>query len=241
LVRDQAISGSIARPIAMLSCEADTGEGDLLNLSYRYDNMADILEEISGLGSDWDVVEIAPGDYQFQVAFEQTGRDLTKDNTEGNAPVTFSLENTNLMSLNFVDDRTAEITVVYSVGKLIAGKRDITERVSLYGAHLSSTWNRIEGMVDATTQDNEAARLIAADSYLTDNTQKIEVTFQARQTADCLYGVHWDLGDMVGLYFNNMYYPMRVTQVTVDVTAEGETITPTIVRLPSINNLPGGG
>jgi hypothetical protein len=249
LVRDQCITGSLAagRQIVGLTCEADTHEGEWqddngnwhqLNLSYRYDNLADILEEISGMGADWDVIESYPGSYQFQVYYpEILGDDRTEDNTDNNTPVTFSLENGNIEAPEFTDDRTSEITVCYAVGKMINGKKKITQRLSLYDAQLASTWNRIESTVDSTTQDNEAAQLAGADSYLMDNTQKIEVSFKAKQTPNCLYGVHWFLGDMVGFYFNNHYYEMRVTQVAVDVDANGETIVPTIVRLPSLDYL----
>lgn len=251
LVRDQAITGTLAagRQILGLTCEADTHVGTWtddngvvhqLNLSYRYDNMADILEEISGMGADFDVVETAPGAYQFRVYHPDQlagliGADRTEDNTEGNVPVTFSLENGNIESPEFLDDRTSEITVCYAVGKLINGKRKITKRASLYDAQLASVWNIIEATSDSTTQDSEAAQLAAADGYLMDNTQKIEVTFKAKPTPTCLYGVHWFLGDMVGYYFNNHYYEMRVTQVAVDVDENGESIVPTIVRLPSLD------
>lgn len=244
LVRDQCITGSLAagRQILGLTCEADTHEGldedgNQINLCYRYDNVANVLEEISGIGADWDVVETGPGAYQFRVYYEMSGNDLTEDNLVGNTPVTFSLENQNIETINYIKDRSSEVTVCYGVGKLINGVRLIVERKSLYGADTDSVWNRIEATADATTQDTEAAQIIAADGFLADNMLKLEVSFVAKQTPTCLYGVDWDLGDLVGFYFNETYYKMRVTQVTVDVSSSGEVITPTIVELPSMGYL----
>ena len=244
MVRDQCITGSLAagRQIVGLTCEADShegldDEGNQISLCYRYDNLANVLEEISGIGADWDVVETGPGAYQFRVYYDMGGNDLTEDNTDGNTPVTFSFENQNIETINYMEDRSAEVTVCYGVGKLINGTRKITERKSLYGADIDSVWNRIEATADATTQDTEAAQMIAADGFIADNMLKLEVSFVAKQTPTCLYGVDWDLGDLVGFYFMGTYYKMRITQVTVEVSADGEVITPTIVELPSLRYL----
>jgi hypothetical protein len=115
--------------------------------------------------------------------------------------------------------------------------RPIYPRISLYDAHLASDWNWIEAVSDSTSEDNKAAVIATADSYLMDNTQKIVVAFNAKQTPDCLYGVDWDLGDMVGFYYNNTYYEMRVTEVEVNVDESGETITPTIIKLPAVEEV----
>jgi len=244
LVRDQCISGTIAagREIAYLSCEDDTHEGldedgHQLNLCYRYDNLATVLEEISGLGADFDIVETAPGHYQFRVYYGQTGNDFTEDNEYNNTPVTFSLENGNIDEPDYSNDRVSEVTVCYGVGKMANGVRPIYRRVSLYDAQDASVWNAIEATSDSTSQDSEAAVIATADSYLMDNTQKIEVTFKAKPTPNCLYGVHWDLGDMVGFYFNKHYYKMRVVQVDVTVDDNGEAIVPTLIQLPDISEL----
>jgi len=273
LVRDQCITGSLTTPtwdgvvtdrkISYLTCEADTHEGTVdygcagevacsLNLCYRFDNVATVLEEISGLGADWDVVQLAPGSYQFQVDYEQDSwsNDLTEDNTDGNTPLTFSLENCNLEDPTFQDDRTSEITVCFGAGKMkLAGDdgivqtkayppdtafRPIYPRFSLYDAHLASDWNWIEAVSDSTSEDNAAAVKATADSFLMDNTQKLTVAFKAKPTIDCLYAVDWDLGDNVGYYYNNTYYEMRIVEVGVDVDDSGESITPTIVKLPDV-------
>jgi len=280
LVRDQCITGSLVHPtwdgitvdrtIKYLSCEADTHEGTvdygcaeeancLLNLCYRFDNLATVLEEISGLGADWDVVQLSPGSYQFQIDYNQDNwsEDLTEDNEDGNTPVTFSLENCNVDSPVFQDDRNSEITVCFGAGKmkltgddgLVEGDKDgpkyppdtafrpIYPRLSLYDAHLASDWNWIEAVSDSTSEDNKAAVKATADSFLMDNTQKIIVSFNAKQTPDCLYGVDWDLGDMVGFYFNGRYREMRVSEVEVNVDESGEAVTPTIIKRPSLDEL----
>jgi hypothetical protein len=237
LVYDQAVLGigatDSSRVIPYLTVEGMGYEGETLTLNYRYDNLADIIMETTGLGGDWDVVEVSPGTYEFRLYYPRSGVDRTPGNEDGTTPLVFSLENQNMLNPVYTDDRTAEITVAFAVGQAVKGIRPIFERHNLYNAEHASEWNRREAVVDSSTYDTMAACLASGDGYLADNGRKVSLTFDARQTPNCLYGVHWDLGDMVGSSFVKKY-DMRITEVSVSIDASGETIVPTIVRLPSL-------
>jgi len=227
LVRTQCLAGYAgARPIPYLSVEDDTHAGEPLRLNFRYTKLSEELELLAGLGCDFDIVWNGAS-YAFRVTSPYDGTDRREGNAVGNDPVVFGLDHANLKNARWEDDRLEEVTAVYVVGGGVGAKRRIVERTSLWGADADSPWNRIEGLVDASSESSLAALLWEAEAFLVDNERTLSFTFEALPTAGGLYGVHWDLGDLVTAYYDDTRYDVRVVAVTVRVAREGETITPT--------------
>lgn len=72
---------------------------------------------------------------------------------------------------------------------------------------------RYEQYVDARDQESNDEYTSRGQAVLDGNEELIEFGFTVRQTAGCLYGAHYGLGDMVTARYDGVDYPRRVDKV----------------------------
>lgn len=224
-------NAAVDRQFANVAVMAKTGQGDTVRYGRRQIKVYEALEELAGLGADF-TLEREDDTITFHVYYPRYGQDRRIDNTRGNTPVVFSIERQNMRLPQFTRDRSSEKTVAYVAGEGVGVTQEIVERTSLWGAEHDSPWNRIEEFVP-TSQFTETAGLMAVgDGYLAENRELVSFDFEAIPTPGCLYGVHWDLGDLVTGRYRGVNMDMRVVEVQVVLDDLGEHIYPTVMYIP---------
>jgi hypothetical protein len=230
LVRTQI--GSLAdeeRQFPGVSVSPDTGSGvELGPLHYRYDNLYEMVQTLSGLGADFTLERVEDAAFRFTTHFPQRGLDRRIDNPDGNAPVVFSIDRANMAEPVRENNRLEEVTHAYVAGEGVGANREIVERSSLVDAQEDSPFNRIEDFLEASSETSTAALMALGDAFLWENRQNIEFTFEVKPTPDCLYSVDWDLGYLVTGVHKDAIYDLQVTEVHVTVDESGEHIVPTL-------------
>jgi hypothetical protein len=242
LVIDQCVNPEDhARRLPFLVTEPDIHYGDVIGTAAIPYNqpatkfVAESVEELSDAAeTDWDVVR-QDQEFVFKAYGGRVGVDRRVGNSYGNAPVTFSISMGNVGNVEVTNDRSQEVTAVYVYGDGVGVDRPVVTRLSPYGAQNASPWNRIEEVLEESSQQGLATLLMAGDVFLWGNAQKKEFNFEAIPSVNCLYGVHWGLGDLMTAYYRGIPYDLRAIEVTVAIDQAGEKITPTMKVLNDAN------
>jgi len=216
--------------------EPNKGEGPTPAeaLNFRWTQLSEELEMYAdGVGFDFDVVRYDDV-YMFHIYYDSYGVDRRWDNPEGNNPVIFALENGNMHRVEFVRDRTREVTSAVALGDGIGATRERVRRYSLTDAQYHSPWNFVESLVEATQYTQTADLMAQADAYLAERKDVISLTFEALPTIGSLYGVDWDLGDRVTVHYDDVYYDFRIIEVRVLLDERGEHVYPRLVHWPDV-------
>lgn len=228
LVNTQCGPGADAdRRMPGLSIISDLNSGPAMRLNFRYTNLFKDLSLLSEIGCDFAITHDAGAEFTFRVYYQQRGMDRTVGNTDGNSPVIFSLEMGNMQNPSIELDRLAEITHVYVAGEGAGAQREIVERTNIEGDDSDSPWNRVESFLEASQEFTTGSLMALGDAFLVENKKKFTFTCTAIPLVRCLYGVHWDLGDLVTGYYRDTEYILQVKEVHVKVSDAGEVITPT--------------
>lgn len=143
----------------------------------------------------------------------------------------FSVENNNVKDIeyseNYLEEKNSAIVKGFGRGD----SRDwvVVDNSSAIG---TSRWNRIEVFVDASTEPDQDRLEDFGYPALDENSVKkmISCTFLnvggSEDTPESLYGVQWDLGDLLPVYYVNRYFSVEVEIVHVAMDENGiETIT----------------
>lgn len=235
LVRGQASTGAaVARQLPGLTVEADTDEGSVLTYPYRYESLYDEVKTLSELGADFSVEHLGGADFEFRVHYPSAGTDRRVGNVYGNPPVIFSLEMANMTEPEFEADRLNERTVVYVAGEESGALREIVERGSLDGAEYDSPWNRVESFLESRQETSLGALMAYGDAFLVESREKIGFMCEATPTVTSLYGVHWDLGDLVTGRYRGVDYDLQIIEIHVTVDEDGEHVTPTFEQIAPV-------
>lgn len=194
-----------------------------------------ILDEETGLpiedesGNGYLVDESSSGanaDIGFR--FETYAGLFGQDRTDG---LVFSKENNNVRdlawSISHLEERNS--AVVKGFGRGDSREWTVVDNTPAVNA---SRWNRVEVFVDASTEPDQT-RLEdfgypALEEHKPD--EKITATFlnvpASPDTPESLYGVQWDLGDLLPVYYVGRKFDVEVDVVYVGVDEDGtETIT----------------
>jgi len=223
-----------ARRLPFLITEGDIHYGGVIGtLAIPYNQpatkfVAESVEELSDAAeSDWDVIR-SDQQFIFKAYGGRIGTDRRVGNPYGNVPVTFSITMGNVGNVEVMNDRSQEVTAVYVYGDGVGVDRPVVTRLSPYNAQGASPWNRIEEVLEESSQQGSANLIMAGDVFLWGNAQKKEFNFEAIPSVNCLYGVHWGLGDIMTAYYRGIPYDIRAIEVTVVIDSSGEKITPTM-------------
>jgi hypothetical protein len=177
------------------------------------------LEE--GIYVSFDVVANGNGKFLFKTFTEMRGVDHSYPN--GVPPIIFSTERNNIaLGSRLTYDYTQERTYVYARGKdaadnVVYGTAYDQKRIS------ASPFNRIEEWANtqATKQDSADKD---AGAVLSEGRPRIVFEGEAQQTTDCMFGVHYNFGDLVTVQSHGAELKCRFRTMNVSVSAKGETL-----------------
>ena len=158
--------------------------------------------------------------WEFRTYAEARGTDRTSG-------LEFSMENENIKEPNFSVDRLDEVTAVWVRGngkgasQKVVGVEDST-RVN------ASRWNRVEKSLNASNATTTAELQDAGEAELGKGIPKEELTVTLLNTPGSssvprsLYGIDWDLGDLVRVNYAARQFEAEIAAIYVSVDENGE-------------------
>lgn len=209
---------------ALLSNQANLGDGELLAMQCAWRTLDDVIRELcdaSTYGGTYMASDIvAPTEATLELRTYATVRGV--DHTASSAsPVILSPENGSLANCRLIVDRSDEVTFAVAGGtgeqseRLIATAID-TARIA------ESPFNRMEQFGDYSNISDAAALQDVADAMVRAGRPRIEFTADVVETTGATRGIHYDLGDMVTAAFRAQQYDCRVDVVNVSVGSSGQ-------------------
>jgi hypothetical protein len=231
LVHEQAGPGATAhgltpsQQVLGLTVEDSGGVGDPVPFRRAWDDLLSILTDLAaGDAMDFEMVRTTGISLLFRA--RQIGEDKTKAANYPLRPyVVLSPELGRLAAPRLLRDWREEKTVVVLLGQ------GAGEHRTFYGSMASNaqeTPYSYAAVVEDLREADDATEYISqARESLAQHRAKVEFSCTVTQAED-LYGVVWDLGDVVTVRWAGEQQDMRITGVTVDVADETETVTPTL-------------
>jgi hypothetical protein len=172
---------------------------------------------------DWDGIDPA-GYPRFVFHAGRRGTDRSKAAHPAGPYVYLTPSSGNLVEPQLTFDSRDEATVVYVLGKGANGHRLVyrAERADALGA---SPYGVIERAVESSQADTLDELLAAAQTALAESREQVTFAFTPLVGAGgAVYGLDWELGDIVTVGAYGYEMSARITAVTVTLTAEGERI-----------------
>lgn len=210
------------RQVRHLTIEADGAIGAGVTYYTRFQPLGDVLRSLAiaaTVGGDqtsfgFRVVQVPGPALEFQV-FNTT--DLSDE-------IIYSRGIGNLRGLSFRS--TAPTATVAIVGG--DGTGDSRVIVEVADTDAVAKWRRIESFVGNDAPDMPTLTQ-AGQEALISSAETAQITATALDNTTVRYGVHYFLGDLVGVEVSpGRFYPQQVTAVTIKVQNGVETVTPTI-------------
>jgi len=253
IVREQMLYGSAldengvvdntrAYPQNEFTVQADLtlGTSVTMNCPDRY--VHDILKELKDASFQLAQQDTANSKIYFDVVptltgFEfQTYADLYGiDRTTG---IVYSVENGNLKAPYYSNSHLEEVNVVYVKG-FGRGDSRAVEIVSDADRVNSSRWNRCEGYRDASNEPDQDNLADVGVQDLWQGMPKEEITAEFLNTPGgpdaprSLYGVDWDLGDLLPVEYAGKRFDIEVSIIYVSLNEAGEE---TVTGRNEVNN-----
>lgn len=202
-----------------LSIQPDLDQGTIWRGSRGMRNLLDVLQEIAlASGVDFNIIrqnDTGVPEFVFVTGYPQLGADLS-------TTIMFDTRLGNMIAPTYTKSRTEEANVV-----AVLGKGDNTSKIVIVSespATTDSPWNRIEVSQDGSAQTTVEELFTIGEQELVKLGAKESFTFQALQTDNCQYGVHYRLGDKVTAQFKNILAIKKLTRVHITVDPGRETI-----------------
>jgi hypothetical protein len=205
-----------------------------------YENLLDILKEIALLsGIDFSVVGTGPAQFTFYTYLQGMGLNKTYStvtssgkNEYGNIPVILSAAFGSISSATYSDDRLGESNVVIVQGKGDGSTKDTVTRIDPSSID-DSPWNRREVSRSASSSDYTYQLNDFGDQTLKELARKETVSdCVPLQTPQSLYGVDYELGDKVTVWFDDIKMNKRITSVTLTYQENSEKISMELADIP---------
>ena len=220
-----------SQQIPGLAVPTPPGVGPNLPFRRAWDSVLEVLQDLAEPDRMDFRIERTTG---LAMAFraERIGADRTQTTNYPGRPFTVLTPHLGTLrqprlTLDWKDERT----VVHLLGRGAGDNRE------LYGS-MAGSWNETPYSYAAVVEDLRSADSASeyieqAQEVLAKHRAKKSFTFEVERGAET-YGVLWDLGDCVTVDWGDMSEEMRITAVTVELTGDGETITPDVRgRYPS--------
>jgi len=162
---------------------------------------------------------LAPLGFQFQTFADRMGTDKTDI-------IEFSTENGNFVASAWQISHMEEINAAYVKGQGEGASRAVetvtdTDRIN------QSRWNRIEDIIEASNETTSASLQAAGYEKLGEKIPKDDLygTFlsvpETEYTPRCLYGLDWDLGDLVKVQFGGRSFNAEIQTIHVSLHDDG--------------------
>lgn len=240
LDEDGVVDNTRAWPQTEFTVQADLGMGPSLTRQFADRKVFDILKELKEstqqLNVDsssnrkiyFDVVPIAvsgaastsPLGWEFRTYADLYGTDRTSG-------IEFSVENENLKTPKYSISHLEEVNSVFIRGNG-NGLSQIVSSVEDTDRAILSRWNRIEGVISASNEPDSAGLddRGRAELYKNKPKEELEAVFLnspgGEDTPQSLYGVDWDLGDLVRVSFSGKRFNAEIHIVYVSVDENGK-------------------
>jgi len=244
LDEDGTVDNSRAFPQYEFSVEADSSLGPSLTLGFAGKSVLDVLKELKSYTfqlnasnssnkriffsvdatSLYNTAINAYSGYIFRTRADTYGIDRTQG-------IEFSEENENIQTPSYAEDHLGEVNAVIVNGNG-TGSSQLIEKVEDTTRVNASRWNRCEKIISAPSQANATSMQNAGYLELDKGKPKISLplTFLdspgSPDTPRSLYGIDWDLGDLLRVNYAGKQFQAECTIVYVAVDEHGkETIT----------------
>lgn len=209
----------LVRQVPGLTIEADGERGELVSAAARFDKIQDLiyyLAQVGGIG--YQISQVGTG-LEFSV-FEPQDRSNT---------VRMDLANRKLSSA-VLSYGTATVTRAIVGGKGEGKNRTFIERSNADSLAAETDWGRrVETFVDARGANNADELNTAGDELLVDNGKTItELSVTPSDDINMVYGVDWFLGDKVTVVTNDIESSAVVTEIGIQIGADGVRIGATV-------------
>lgn len=231
VMRDMAyyhcgLGADIDRQMPGFAIQADTNDGPIVAPRFRYNNLLTAMQDMSAMGADFGIIGTGAATFEFRAWYPRRGLDRTVTNTDGNAPVIFSIDRANMGYPEVIEDWLNVRNYVYVAGQGSGATRTVVERQDAVDI-AESPWNRREAFYDQRQLNTVGKLQQAGDGYLAEHQKQTTFDFQYLKSCNSMYGVHWELGDLVTARYRDFQFSVRVVAVHVSFTrASGEVITP---------------
>lgn len=212
-------SAPTARKITGLTIEADGTRGGTVTGTARFDNLLELLTGLADVGGvSFNVEQIGEG-LQFQVS----------EAVDRSGYIRFDVYNHRLIRSEYAYSKPLSTRAI--VGGAGSGTtRTFLERTSAESLDAEDVWGRrIETFVDSSNTLTEAGLQAAADEVLVKE-GKTQLTASITPSDDetMLYGVDWNLGDIVTVVIGTLELVAVVTEVGILIGTDGVRIGATI-------------
>lgn len=199
--------------IAGLTVEADSGTGKSTDWFCAWQVLLETLQKLAeDGGGDFDIVRTGATTYEFKWYDGQQGTDKSSD-------VIFALGRGNMANPTYKERNSLRVTSAIVGGQ---GEEDEREIEVVKSSDWSATSN-YESFVAATDVTTQAGLISRGETRLAEGQKIYEFGFEVLQTPSTQYGIHYDLGDLVGTInpFNGQVSKMKVTGVGVSLEESG--------------------
>ncbi len=211
---------------AYMTIASDNGAGATVTKGFSWDNVLDVLQEISQysvLAEDaiyFDVVYQNTGKLEFKTYAGLRGQDLSYSSGQG---LIVSPQHDNLGQAVYTQDWTSEATYIYAGGQGQEADRLVVSASSADRIQ-TSVLNLREDFVSATMQSASSGLFSSAQSELHKHRPVRLFTGELMNTPTMRFGIEWNLGDKVTAVFDGKPFDCIINGVSVRVNAGKESI-----------------
>jgi len=226
LVNEQA--GANANPdqiVTYLTEATPAGIGEIVGGRWAWEGLLDTLALLADSGGmDFRVVRSSGIALEFRA--EVIGDDLTRNANYPDSPfVHFAPEFGNMRSPDLTIDYREEKTAIYLLGQGAGEHAYIYERQAPTITDTRFSYAAVVADARQVEDEDPTQYLTQAVDALLKHRAKVDFTFEVVNTGR-QYRALWDLGDWVTAAWHGREFDMRIVSIKVDVTPDGETITP---------------
>ena len=212
-------SAPAERTISALTIETDAGRGEVVTANARFDTLQDLIYDLAQVGGLGYLISQNDSSFEFSI-YEPTDRsDLVR----------MDVQNRKLSS-SVYRYGTARVTRAIVGGRGEAEDRVYIERSNGDSLAAETTWGRrIEVFKDARRSEDANELNTAGDELLIDLGKTIvEMTVVPSSDQTMVYGVDWFLGDRVTVVANDIESTAVVTEVGINIAADGVRVGATV-------------
>lgn len=201
-----------ARRNPLLTVGASLGRGPIRTMEPRFDNLLDLVRKIfAGTGLLIDVVQVG-GTLGVPATLDVRVREA--------ADLSMKIR------LDFDNDQVTEVAYSSSAPTvtdvIVAGQGEGTARTMVRRTSPSAWGRRIERFLDQRNTEVLTELEQAGDELLAEDDAEQNV-FQVvpNMGLDLVYGVNWQVGDIVSVVIDDVPVPVPVTSASIKVSADG--------------------
>lgn len=222
-------SASAARQIPGLTVTPADGAGTAVNITARYENLFNKIQDIAWQSGVDFIIERASGlNFVFRTAI--FGTDYTRSNNYPFTPwVGLNPARGNMQSPSLNIDRGNENNYVYALGQGQGEQRRVYEATG--SSTVLSPFNRCEFAKDARNVDILNTDGLASAAFQALQDERVEVEFSFTPTGiepGAIYRQNWDIGDRITAIWEDFSRDLRMTEVEIHLQGGDEEISVTV-------------